>query len=162
MHLEATEGVDIDNWDKYNSSCLQCFKTKFELHTQHCIEYKNSGFDNNKEFYSKHKNGGELLVQNVSTARFEVDKDWFYTDVNNKDWKDKDFFNKSLMKLYQYEVKKKTTTTANSQCKSLKSTKKDIREAEKINRAWELDADYLFDNNNNFWDPTFMHRCQLN
>ena len=47
-------------------------------------------------------------MQNVMTKRFEVDKHRLYTDVSNKDWKVQDYFNKSLLQNYDYQVKEKT------------------------------------------------------
>ena len=189
MHLEATEGIDDDNWDRYNTLCLHCFQEKFELQTQHRIGNLHSEFDGNKEYVSKEKNGAELFVQNVSTKRFQIDKHRLYTDVSNKDWKVQDYFNKSLLQNYDYQVKQKTKSTNTVERCSLKPSKEDIDEAEKLfanndevavshlkycgtrivheivkeiwfgrlknsHRAWELDPDYLFDNDCNEWDTT--------
>eukprot|EP00957_Ditylum_brightwellii_P045018 3415199-Ditylum_brightwellii.AAC.1 len=109
MHLKVTEGIDTNNWDKYNSLCLQCFQEKFNLHTQHCIGFKNSKLGETKDYHSKYNHGDKLLVQNVSTTHFEVDCDQFYTDVKNKDQKDQDFCEQYLWNNYYYTVKKKNT-----------------------------------------------------
>jgi len=132
MHLEATEGIDDDNWDRYNTLCLHCFQEKFELRTQHRIGNLHSEFDGNKEYVSKEKNGAELFVQNVSTKRFQIDKHRLYTDVSNKDWKVQDYFNKSLLQNYDYQVKQKTKSTNTVERCSLKPSKEDIDETEKL------------------------------